>query len=513
MQHPSQTVEPPKPEKQPAQTIAGRLAAVARERMQNRKSVLRPTKGGTVILMLSYAVAAMEFGGTPSQVAQRAAIIVLLGIGGSAWCDLRFGLRNLVRVDLLALVALYFLTFFEFLFPQPGFDNLTTTVIAEEGVVLVLLGFLGLTLGRHLVKPSGKGLDFVQNLHFTPNVYFWFLVAAFLIGDFFMLLAVGFNPVTWFNELIDPRFTQVWQRGKYGSWFTLLNELYLLTYVVPPLCGILWAKRRQISMSLVLLGTAITAWQIFIAIAGGTRNVLAVYVAGFIGGFLLNRPKLKVKEIAIMAGAAGLFFFLVSDHMLAFRNMGLRNYIQYEHYKFAQSEDEFVNEEEAGVFDGGFFVDYNLLTIIQLSQVFPTPNPYLGSNLPFVALTKPVPRALWKSKPEDLDIGIEEALGAHGMTLSCTFVGEAYITGGRLMIVLFGAILGAGCAWWNRLGGQGGSIYSMLTYSAGFYVALISMRSVMFTTTAMLPALALIVFAKFVAPHFPWARRVIPGQR
>lgn len=69
---------------------------------------------------------------------------------------------------------------------------------------------------------------------------------------------------------------------------------------------------------------------------------------------------------------------------------------------------------------------------------------------------------------------------------------------GGLPAVFFTALaFGAFFAFWNRLGCASNSLFALLVYAAGFLAALISMRSFMFTTTMILPAVALIVFARF----------------
>ncbi len=68
--------------------------------------------------------------------------------------EARTGARSLLRADLLMLLALYGLTFLEFLFPQDRFPTAVTTQAAADGTAAVLVGFVGLALGRHLVVRS-----------------------------------------------------------------------------------------------------------------------------------------------------------------------------------------------------------------------------------------------------------------------------------------------------------------------------------------------------------------------
>ena len=67
------------------------------------------------------------------------------------WTEATGGVRNMIRADIFMLAVLYVLTFLEFLFPQPGLEARLTLQGAQTGVLAVLVGFAGISLGRHLV--------------------------------------------------------------------------------------------------------------------------------------------------------------------------------------------------------------------------------------------------------------------------------------------------------------------------------------------------------------------------
>src|SRR5262249_29717158 len=80
-----------------------------------------------------------------------AAIWVGMTLAISTGIEAIDGVRNLIRVDLLMLWALYGLTLLEFLFPQSNVGAAVAADAATEGTYAVLLGFAGLVIGRHLV--------------------------------------------------------------------------------------------------------------------------------------------------------------------------------------------------------------------------------------------------------------------------------------------------------------------------------------------------------------------------
>src|ERR1700730_1600700 len=71
---------------------------------------------------------------------------------------------------------------------------------------------------------------------------FWF---SFFFGFLYMLLAVGFNVAALIDQMTSARFSQPWSRGRYGDWKALLNELGMILYLVPPIAGVIFAKREK----------------------------------------------------------------------------------------------------------------------------------------------------------------------------------------------------------------------------------------------------------------------------
>jgi uncharacterized membrane protein YeaQ/YmgE (transglycosylase-associated protein family) len=171
--------------------------------------------------------------------------------------------------------------------------------------------------------------------------------------------------------------------------------------------------------------------------------------------------------------------------MLYFRNMGLRNYIESGAYQNAVAEE-------------GFAVDYNLWAIGKIVDSLPNTYDFLGWELIKVFATKPVPRVFWPDKPVELSTSIEEIVGATQMTVSATYVGESYMLGGMIAVIVVSFIIGALSNWWTRITAQQSSGYAVAVGAVGFFVAAMAMRSLAFFTTNILPIIALIFFAKVV---------------
>jgi hypothetical protein len=138
------------------------------------------------------------------------------------------------------------------------------------------------------------------------------------------------------------------------------------------------------------------------------------------------------------------------------------------------------------------------VNVSHLTEVFPEHFEYLGLEIPFNALIRPIPRVLWPGKPEGLSISIESALGdTSGITLSCTFIGEAYMAGGLIAVVIISLSFGAALELWNRMCGGRNERFGQLLYVSGFLCATVAMRSMLSMVPLLLPSIALWLIGRF----------------
>lgn len=73
---------------------------------------------------------------------------------------------------------------------------------------------------------------------------------------------------------------------------------------------------------------------------------------------------------------------------------------------------------------------------------------------------------------------MEDALGVDSeMTVSSTYIGEAYMAGGAFAVIITGLMFGALTGWWARFAVGLSSGLGLLIYASGFLAIAISMRS------------------------------------
>ncbi|MGB3299480.1 MAG: hypothetical protein WBA76_14545, partial [Phormidesmis sp.] len=141
-------------------------------------------------------------------------------------------------------------------------------------------------------------------------------------------------------------------------------------------------------------------------------------------------------------------------------------------------------------------VDYNLASIGQVAEAMPENFPFLGKEIVVWSLVRPIPRAFWSGKPEGLSVSIEEIAGADGWTVAATYLGESYMMAGMAGVIATSLLFGAIAAWWNQMAMRQQSDYSLVVYALGFFAAGITMRSMFWFTTTILPVVALIAIRK-----------------
>ena len=458
-----------------------------------KKGVRHPEIVGTGVFLLGLGLTyASLTGNTPSAVARWAAIGTGISLALSMLIELSYRWENLLRADVVALFALYFLLFVEFLFPQPHFDELVgSPEKIEPGIGVCLLGFAALSVGRHCVSSRVQAWR-VVDIRMPTSILLLLFWISFAFAYFHILLAVNFDPIAMIYHFLDPRFEQPWARAQLGDAHSMLYELGATIYLIPPLAGIILGRgrvRSKFSVVIVVLALLLT---LFYGFSTGTRNVICAYVITFLVSYFYASSASRLKIIIL--SAIGVAIIALSAFFgIRFRNEGLRNYLK-------GGGDDRVGAEQS------LYIDYDLYIVSQLVSIFPNYVHYLGWDGPIWLAVRPVPRFLWPDKPLGDNVGAESVIESEGATFSSTFIGESYMVAGLPAVIVTAFGIGMLTRWWTKKVFSTHSDLGIVIYGSGFFAVALTMRSIYMLPVAILPTI-------FLATTGYWLTRRLPRWR
>jgi oligosaccharide repeat unit polymerase len=245
---------------------------------------------------------------------------------------------------------------------------------------------------------------------------------CFVLGMFNYAFATGFNLPVMFSYLGGSRWSAPWGRGQLGGWDAFLDQMQYFGYVLPSLTALLIARRGfnvGVWFSVVLSGVMLA----FLS-QGGGRRIIGVTVGAAIIVWIQSQKDINVRRLTLAAAAAvGLLAGM--QFMLNIRTLG------YEEFSFrGESEYDYLH------------VDDNFLRLSQVIQIVPAEHPYVQHQQLWFTVVRPVPRVFWPGKPVDAGIDFSAAVGARGVSLSTSIIGEWYLSYGWIAVVIGGWLHG-----------------------------------------------------------------------
>lgn len=276
-------------------------------------------------------------------------------------------------------------------------------------------------------------------------------------GDLWLILVDAFE--------FRPRWSSVFQRGRYGDARDALLELQMFLRAATPLAAAIligrsstWLRRMFSAGLLAYLiarafhdGSRLKLVEVLLPVAAATYWVCAVTV--------------RRKLVVWMLPMALIIGFLWSAAAVQGRDAG----------RFRWS-DAFTAQYT------GFEMFRELLF---LQREVRAHSPWQWGYTYYVQAVNPVPRILWPGKPVG-DAGLQLAHlqkavvnGEPMLTIAPGVIGEMYWNFGITGIVVLSALFGVACCWWDRLrvlGNQSLPIFAV--FSSGLFIIFATGRSV-----------------------------------
>jgi oligosaccharide repeat unit polymerase len=246
--------------------------------------------------------------------------------------------------------------------------------------------------------------------------------ACFLLGMFNFAYATNFDLPLMFSYLGQPRWSAPWGRAQLGGWDAFLDQLQYFGYVLPSLTALVIARRGFILQA--WLSIAASGIMLAFMAQGGGRRLIGVTVGAAILVWVQAQEKIDVRKLTL-AAVAVVGLLTIMQFMLNVRNLG------YQEFEFrGESDYDYLH------------VDDNFLRLAQVIELVPAEYPYLQFGQVWFTIIRPIPRVLWPGKPVDPGFDLPTALGAKGVSLSMSIIGEWYISFGWLTVIFGGWLHG-----------------------------------------------------------------------
>ena len=262
---------------------------------------------------------------------------------------------------------------------------------------------------------------------FSPKVFFSLAVVAFILGMLKFAIPTNFDVAEMLYYVGQNRWAAPWGRGQLGGWDAFLDQLQYFGYILPALTVIVGRRAGWGNARTLLCGAMAIIMMVFLS-QSGNRRVIGVVFGIAIITWVLTEPRLRTKHVLIGAGAvAALLLFL--QVMLEYRGVGLAAL--------------FESEKNEPLFERDYLhVDDNFYRLCQVIALIPDYYPHTYHKYFVYVLVRPIPRVFWPDKPVDPGFDLPSAIGARGVSLSTSVIGELYMAAGFIGIALGGWFYG-----------------------------------------------------------------------
>lgn len=359
------------------------------------------------------------------------------------------GIGAVVDTDVALVVSFIYWSLIDIIQSRYPLTSVSLTAVKYTFIYIALF-ILFIIIGANFSFKLPKIVKEASKVDITPNVLFGFFMFSFLIAMFYFWKSSYYDFYYMIGALDRARFSSPWSRGAEGGVSAIFEHLKYFGYFLPSLAVLYAIKVKKLNFNVVLLFGLAVFFSAFEFQGGGRR------ITGFLAGVAIvtylvyKRNDLKIRHFVSLAIVGGGMLVLL-DMQLAFRNKGYEGMI--ENYDIEQ-----LNEVR---------VDDNFFRIAQLIDWIPELYPYAGSQWLIYSLGRPIPRFLWEGKPIDPGYDVAKMAGELGVSLTTTVVGEAYASGGTLMIIFVAMFYGALAATLRNLLNDNLGILGFALYSLG----------------------------------------------
>ena len=311
-----------------------------------------------------------------------------------------------------------------------------------------------------------------QSLSYEPNarILFSIAIAAFALGMLKFAIPCGFNIPQMITYLGAMRWAAPWGRGALGGWDAFLDHFAYFGYLLPTL-AVLLARKTGWMSTRTLLVLVLSLVMLLFLMQGGGRRIIGVTVGAALVTYVLGSRRLTLRVVFVSLGVV-LALVWITVKMIENRNVGMASIFE---------TPKSSGSASASPWREAYHVDNNLRSFAELAFFVPAKHPYVYQDYFIWVMIRPIPRVLWPGKPEGPGFDLPKSMGQQGVSLSVTLIGELYMAGGLLCVLLGGCLYGLDT---ERTAG------SLLSYGLATLALFAGMRSGIELVLMLYPLLA-----------------------
>lgn len=339
-------------------------------------------------------------------------------------------------------------------------------------VVFATFFWAGTALASAFGKPAGVSSPPVSDV--GHSFIFWAALACALMGISYDGLTCELRPSCFVEVAMQPRFGATWRLDP--TWAPLKRLRYAGYLAVPLTIAYFMVKRRLNWRGAILIFLVLV--NCMLLLNDGRRAIGTTLGAGILIFVLLNE-RIRFRHLLLLVGGAFMILVLL-EAMVAWRNEG-----------FGRS---LVSGRAVETGPGIIAVDKNIYHGSRAMEVVPRQHPHTGLAGAAYTFGQLIPRSIWNRPAKfgfNYAVVTRRAGGASSWTATYSIIGDLWIIGGYLALVLGGIFYGVLANLASRLLLQPVSLRSRLLFTVATMAIFVSLRAMYEITVTGLALLAI----------------------
>jgi hypothetical protein len=390
-------------------------------------------------------------------------LVMSLGLAAAPIAAFVSNPRNILRAEnIVGLAPIYWL-FLDLITSHYDMPSVTSTAVwkAFLSVGLFVIMFWVGTMTRPWKLPR----PFMASCAYRPEVRNILPIAiiCFIVAMMTFAIPCRGDLGLMFRSLQLNRWSAPWSRGEMGGWASFTDHLAYFGYLLPTFM-VMIMRRKGFFHPATILTFAMSAIYMLFIMHGGARRIVGVILGAALTFWILDRERVRLWHLSVAACITAAILWLMQA-MLVVRSAGLRDIGLENASRIAlltMKGDQVMNGTQKGL-----AVDDNFYRLVQVHSLIPEVHPFVYWRQIYYVICRPIPRVLWEGKPIDGGFSLED-YDNRGASLSCSIVGEMWMSWGYAAVIfggwLFGRVSRMGDPLFNvAKGSVGPMFYGYLT--------------------------------------------------